>query len=390
MRIVCFYHSLISDWNHGNAHFLRGVVSEMVTRGHDVQVFEPAAGWSLVNLIQDQGEAALADFSAHYPGLSSTRYDLTSLSLDRALEGADLVIVHEWNAPELVARVGAHRRRGGQYLLLFHDTHHRLVSAPEEMERYDLSQYDGVLAFGEVLRELYQQRGDCGPAFTWHEAADVRVFRPVPAAPADAAGELVWIGNWGDAERAEELGEFLLRPIARLGLRARVYGVRYPEHALHALADAGVRYGGHLPNYLAPVAFASHLMTVHVPRRPYVRALVGVPTIRMFEALACGIPLVSAPWNDVEGLFRKGRDFLFAKDGAEMEACLGALLREPGLRAELSARGRETILARHTCAHRVDELFAICTRLGLSSPGPTRPAREEALAAKGDAECASP
>src|SRR5688500_7339458 len=102
MRIVCFYHSLISDWNHGNAHFLRGVVSELVRRGHDVRVLEPRAGWSLSNLLADHGEQVLRGFRAHYPGLESELYELATLDLDLTLSGADLVLVHEWNDPELV------------------------------------------------------------------------------------------------------------------------------------------------------------------------------------------------------------------------------------------------------------------------------------------------
>jgi spore maturation protein CgeB len=380
MRIVCFYHSLSSDWNHGNAHFLRGIVSELMARGHEVVVYEPANGWSLSNLLHERGPEALQDFAAHYPGLSSVQYQLESLDLDAALAGAELVLVHEWNEPALIARIGAHRRRRGKYLLLFHDTHHRMLSARSELARCDLTPFDGVLAFGEVLRELYERAGFAGRAFTWHEAADVRVFKPLPA---EQQGELVWIGNWGDGERSEELREFLLAPVAELGLRAHVYGVRYPAHALQALQDAGLRYCGFLPNYLVPAVFASHLLTVHVPRRPYVQSLPGIPTIRVFEALACGIPLLSAPWRDSEQLFRAGEDFLYVRDGRELADYVRLLLQRPDLRAQLSARGRETILARHTCAHRVDELLAICRRLGLSAgrtadSSASEPTQEEA------------
>src|SRR5690349_13653610 len=113
MRIVFFVHSLLSDWNHGNAHFLRGVTTELVSRGHGVHVFEPRDAWSLQNLVADHGEPALAGFRAAYPALSSERYELETLDLDRALDGADLVIVHEWNDHALVARIGEDRKRGG-------------------------------------------------------------------------------------------------------------------------------------------------------------------------------------------------------------------------------------------------------------------------------------
>src|SRR5690606_6180127 len=64
LRFALFYHSLISDWNNGNAHFLRGVASELIARRHDVRVFEPANAWSVQNLVADHGEAAIAAFHA--------------------------------------------------------------------------------------------------------------------------------------------------------------------------------------------------------------------------------------------------------------------------------------------------------------------------------------
>ncbi len=360
-----FYHSLISDWNHGNAHFLRGVVSELLARGHAVTVYEPADAWSALHLVRDHGPAAIAAFHHAYPQLASVRYG-DDLDLDAALDGVDAVIVHEWNDPALVGRIGAHRARGGRYALLFHDTHHRSVTAPGELARYELARYDGVLAFGRVIRDLFLERRWARRAWTWHEAADVRVFQPWPGAPRE--GDLVWIGNWGDGERAGELREMLVEPVAALGLRARVYGVRYPADALASLAAARITHGGWLPNFDVPDAFARHAVTVHVPRRPYVQALPGIPTIRVFEALACGIPLVSAPWRDDEGLFAPGEDFLIARDGAEMKRRLADLLGDPARATALAAHGRATILERHTCGHRVDELLAILGELGAEAP----------------------
>jgi spore maturation protein CgeB len=363
VQFVLFYHSLVSDWNHGNAHFLRGIVRELRARGHEVALYEPADGWSRSNLLADHGERAIAEFEAAFPGVRSTTYDLPSLDLDRALEAADVVIVHEWNAPELVARIGRHRAAGGAYRLLFHDTHHRSVSAPHLMQAFELDAFDGILAFGEVVRELYLRRGWARRAWTWHEAADVRLCRPIETERRE--GDLVWVGNWGDGERTVELEDYLLEPARRLPLAARVYGVRYPEHALRALAVAGISYGGWLPNHRVPEVFARFAVTVHVPRRPYVRALPGIPTIRVFEALACGIPLVSAPWDDVEGLFGPD-DMLFAADAEQMVRYLCAVLADRDLAQTLAQNGLATIRARHTCGDRVDQLLGICAELGVA------------------------
>jgi spore maturation protein CgeB len=360
VKIVYFTHSLASCWNHGNAHFLRGVLSELIARGHEVEVWEPENAWSLANLLADHGETGLAPYRAAYPELRSSTY--TPLCYpERMVEGADLVIVHEWNDPKLVARLGRVRACGAPFTLFFHDTHHRAVSEPEAMRAYDLSGYDGVLAFGEALSEVYRGWGWAGRVWTWHEAADLRRFHP-PEEEGERHG-LVWIGNWGDGERTEELEHFLFRPAEQAGLPLDIYGVRYPDEAKATLARYGVRYHGWAPNARAPEIFASHLATVHVPRRYYSTILPGIPTIRVFEALACGIPLVSAPWQDSEALFRPGQDYLVARDGDEMTRHLAALRDDPALRDELIRNGLETIRARHSCAHRVDELLAILASL---------------------------
>ncbi len=364
MKIAYFTHSLASCWNHGNAHFLRGVLDELVQRGHRVQAFEPENSWSLANLLKDHGEAGLHPFRTLYPRLLASAYAPDADPVQMAAD-ADLVIVHEWNEPSLVARLGAARRAGARFTLLFHDTHHRAVSAPEEMRAFDLAGYDGVLAFGEALSEVYRKWGWGSRVWTWHEAADTRRFHP-PSEEQERRG-LVWIGNWGDGERTQELEQFLFAPAQCAGLPLDVYGVRYPEEALATLARYSANYHGWAPNARAPEIFARHLATVHVPRRFYATILPGIPTIRVFEALACGIPLVSAPWEDAEGLFRPGRDYLVAEDGEQMEHHLTVLAREPALRAELAASGLATILAKHTCAHRVDELLAIAARLGVAN-----------------------
>jgi spore maturation protein CgeB len=365
MHVVYFTHSLISCWNHGNAHFLRGVLRELVSRGHDVTAYEPAQGWSRTKLIAAHGTAPVAAFARRFPELRPVEYG-TDLDVAGAVDGADLVIVHEWNEPCLVSALGRARRRGGRFLLLFHDTHHRAVSDPEVMRGFALDAYDGVLAFGDSLAEVYRRWGWGSRVFVWHEAADTRLFRP-PEREEPREG-LVWVGNWGDGERGEELQTLLLDPAAQAGLPPDVYGVRYPDEALDALARKGARYRGWLPNVEVPSIFARHLATAHVPRRFYADRLPGIPTIRVFEALACGIPLVSTWAADTEHLFQPGEDFLVARNPIEMREHLRALKHDPALRTALAASGLRRIDSRHTCAHRADELLAIAARLSVPEP----------------------
>lgn len=360
MKFVFLTHSLISDWNHGNAHFQRGVISELVARGYRAVACEPAEGWSLANLLAERGPEAIGEFHRRFPELESSFYKDTD-DVDAAVDDADVVVVHEWTSPELVAHLGRRRAEGADFTLLFHDTHHRAISAPQELDTLELDGYDGVLAFGEILAETYRKHGWGRDVHVWHEAADARRFQPMPEA--EREGDLVWIGNWGDDERSAELMTYLVEPVRRLGLATNVFGVRYPDEAKDALESAGIRYHGWLPNHCVPEVFARHRATVHVPRRFYVDRLPGIPTIRMFEALACGVPLVSAPWHDVEGLFRTGEDYLAAPTGEGMAASLHRLMIDDDLAESLRSSGRERVLARHTCAHRVDELMIILARI---------------------------
>lgn len=355
MRFVLFYHSLISDWNNRNAHFLRGITKELLSRGHQVRVFESAVGWSLENLIREQGATGIIEFARAFPRLQTNLYTLAKLDLDEVLDKADVVIVHEWNDHELVQRINAHRVRN-KYRLLFHDTHHRSVTEPESISQYALENFDGVLAFGEVIRERYMRAGWARQAWTWHEAADTTLFRPVPQEV--QAGDIVWIGNWGEG-RTAALSEFFMGPVSTLGLRADVFGVRYPAEARQKLQEAGITYRGWLPNHRVPDMLPRYGLTVHVPRRAYVQALPGIPTIRVFEALACAIPLVCSYWSDAEGLFKPGENFLMARNADEMTNHLRDIMNDREFAHEIGESGLNAVLARHTCGHRVDELFAI-------------------------------
>lgn len=360
LRIGYFAHTLRSDWNNGNAHFLRGLTRALKSEGHSVTVFEPATEWSIENLLaEEQGQHSLDRFARAYPDV---RIETYSGAADDAfwrehLFGFDLIVLHEWNHP-CVANLLLRLRESLGYRLLFHDTHHRASSSPDSFSALGLDKFDGVLAFGEALRTIYRERFGVERVWTFHEAADTSLFHPLTDI---AAGpEIVWVGNWGDNERSTEIREYLLEPAAALQpcFRTRIYGVRYPADALDALKAHGVEYGGYLPNLDAPHVYASAKLTVHIPRQQYTQAMKGIPTIRVFEALACGIPLVSAPWEDSEHLFRLG-DFHMATSPTDMLSAMLRLLRNPELAAEQAACGRETVLTHHTCAHRAQQLTAI-------------------------------
>jgi spore maturation protein CgeB len=362
LNLRIFAHSWVSDWNHGNAHFLRGLARSLVRSGQNVRCYEQLGSWSLSNLVRQEGERAIDaidDFRRVFPELDIRFYNIDQTLTDflqRELRGADVVILHEWNDPQLVNAVLGLKRQFG-FRVLLHDTHHRAYTSPRDILRFELHLFDGVLAFGEPIARIYRDGFGMERVWSFHEAADVENFKPLEA---EKSQELIWIGNWGDEERSQELEEFLMAPAAELAGTKRVFGVRYPEEGKRRLAEAGIEYCGYIPNLRTPQAYAESAVTVHIPRRQYVNGLSGIPTIRVFESLACGIPLVCSPWNDVEGLFRPDEDFLVARDGHEMGGMLRDLIADPAARQQLAASGLETIRRRHTCMHRAEQLLQIC------------------------------
>ena len=245
---------------------------------------------------------------------------------------------------------------------LFHDTHHRAYTNPGEILQVNLQEFDGVLVFGEALRRIYLEAFGVPRVWTFHEAADTAHFRPIDSSK---LFDITWIGNWGDEERSRELEEFLIRPAAALHRRRTiVHGVRYSAAAKAKLADAGIQYRGYLTNLMVPRVYSKTAIALHVPRKFYSNGLSGIPTIRVFEAMACGIPLLCSPWADTDGLFRAGEDYLCVADEKAMRAEIEHLLNDDAARNQLAANGLDTIRQRHTCAHRVQQILEICEELG--------------------------
>ena len=366
LKLRMFAHSWISDWNHGNAHFLRGLAYELTRLGHEVRCYEESNSWSMMNLREegvDKATSALCKFRKAFPTLD-VRFFSNDGSFGRfaeeELREADVVMVHEWNAPEVVSTILSLKERLG-FCALFHDTHHRAYTSPKQILQFPLQAFDGVLAFGEAIRRIYAEGFGVRRTWTFQEAADVAHFQPLAA---EKDTDLVWVGNWGDEERTRELEEFLMAPAAALRDRKiAVHGVRYPAEARARLAEAGIEYRGYLPNLEAPQTYARSMLTLHVPRKFYSNGLSGVPTIRVFEALACGTPLLCSPWTDIEGLFRAGEDYVCAADGKVMEAEIRHLLRDDQAREQMARNGLETIHRRHSCRHRALQLLDICEEL---------------------------
>src|SRR5690242_18016190 len=183
LKIRLFAHSLVSDWNHGNAHFLRGLVRELMRMGHHVRCYEELGSWSLTNLVQQEKERsieAIDEFRKLYNELDIHFYkkDATLREfLVKELKDADVVIMHEWNDPQVVNTILSLKQQL-HFRALFHDTHHRAYSQAGQILKFHLHLIDGVLAFGEAIRRIYTEGFGMPRAYTFHEAAATDNFYP--------------------------------------------------------------------------------------------------------------------------------------------------------------------------------------------------------------------
>ena len=170
-----------------------------------------------------------------------------------------------------------------------------------------------MLAYGRVLRDLYLLSGRRCRAWTWHEAADHARF---PTSSPRRKASLVWIGNWGDDERSEELHEFLIEPVKATAPEARVYGVRYPEQAQgKRLAEAGSNTRAGCPTSKCPQVFADYRLTVHVPAA----ALCRKPCLASRPSASSKPWPVASRWSARPGTTREplyaGPGYLVARNG---------------------------------------------------------------------------
>ena len=202
MRFVMFYHSLVSDWNHGNAHFLRGIAGELRgARPRGASCTSRAMGWSRRNCSIDHGPGALDAFARAYPRLQSQIYERASFDLERAVAGADVVIVHEMNEPELVnaaRQAGREPPAGRAPPAVSRQPPPAWSRSPR---RWPPSTLRATTACSPSAR--------CWPGSTGARAAaggpSSGTRRPTRACSSPARrpveADLVWIGNWDEDER---------------------------------------------------------------------------------------------------------------------------------------------------------------------------------------------
>jgi spore maturation protein CgeB len=344
LRIVILGLSITSSWGNGHATTYRGLVRELVRRGHDLLFLERDVPWY-----------------ANHRDLANPPYGRTELygSLDELRErfgsevrDADLVIVGSY-VPDGAA-VGEWVQSRARGLAAFYDidtpvTLARLARGEHEYLRPDqIAGYDLYLSFtgGPTLRRLEQEFGSPRARVLYCSVDPELYFRD----PRPFEWDLGYMGTYSD-DRQPTVNELLLEPARRLpAARFIIAGPQYPETETW---PANVLHQPHLPPAEHRAFYNSQRFTLNVTRADMIAAGWS-PSVRLFEAAACGTAIVSDRWAGIESLLVPGEEILLAASAQEVVEILRTTTEKQ--RLQLSVRARQRILAEHTAAHRAEQL----------------------------------
>lgn len=344
IRTVILGLSITSAWGNGHATTFRGLVRELAARGHDVLFLERDVPWYAQN----------RDLPAPPYGRTALYDSLTDLQrrFTADVREADAVIVGSY-VPEGVA-VGRWVQETAQGVTAFYDidtpvTLAKLARGDFEYLTPDLIPgYDVYLSFagGPALTQLEEQYGSpC--ARPLYCSVDTALYSPEDA---ELAWDLGYMGTYSD-DRQPPLERLLMEPARRWPAgRFVVAGPQYPQEVVWPRNVARIE---HLPPADHRAFYNRQRFTLNITRADMIQ--IGYsPSVRLFEAAACGVPIISDFWEGLDTFFALGMEILVTRTPEQTLEYLRDL--PEGERKNIGARARARILAAHTAAHRAAEL----------------------------------
>jgi spore maturation protein CgeB len=344
LRIVILGLSITSSWGNGHATTFRGLLRELNERGHDVLFLERDVPWYAENRDLPAPPFCRTELYADFPELKRR--------FRAEIRSADLVIVGSY-VPEGVP-VGEWVTSVARGVTAFYDidtpvTLAKLENGDQEYLSPELiARYQLYLSFsgGPILDRL-EQVYHSPMARPFYCSFDPSLYYPEAQ---EVRWDLGYMGTYSD-DRQPPLERLMLEPARRHpDSRFVVAGPLYPT-AIEW--PANVRRIEHLPPAEHRAFYNSQRFTLNITRAAMIRAGYS-PSVRLFEAAACAVPIISDYWDGLESLFTPGKEILVARSPDDTLRYLRDLTDAE--RQEIGHRARARVLGTHTAAHRAVEL----------------------------------
>ena len=353
MKVVFLGLSVTSSWGNGHATNYRALMRALTARGHDVTFLERDVPWYAAQ--RDLPEPPWGR-TFLYGGVDELRADHASEVRD-----ADLVVVGSY-VPDGVA-VGNWVADEARGVAAFYDidtpvTLAKLEAgddeylAPELVPRFDL-----YLSFtgGPTLRTL-EERFGARLARAFYCLVDADMY--APDREAEPRLDLGYLGTYSD-DRQPQLERLLLEP-ARL-LPERRFAVAGPQYPADVEWPPNVERTDHLAPADHPAFYAAQRFALNVTRAAMRRAGWS-PSVRLFEAAACAVPVISDHWPGIEAIFTPGEEILLAHSADQVVELLTTV--GDAERRTIGERARERVLREHTAERRVEQLEELYEEAG--------------------------
>jgi len=347
VKIVIHGLSITSSWGNGHATTYRALVRELSARGHEVTFIERDVPWYAANRDLDHPPFCETHLYSSVPSLKRRFRSL--------IRDADAVIVGSF-VPEGVA-VADWILSTAQGVTAFYDIDTPVTMAKLEARDYEyldpslIPRFDFYLSFtGGPILDVIEQRYRSPMARPLYCCVDPSLYFPEAV---DNEYDLGYLGTYSD-DRQPMLRRLLIRPAHRWRKgRFIVAGPLYPETIRWPRNVARIE---HLPPDRHRAFYNAQRFTLNITRAAMVKAGYS-PSVRLFEAAACGVPIISDSWPGLETFFDIGRELLVARSSDEALAFVREL--DERERHRIGMRARRRVLRDHTAAHRAAELERI-------------------------------
>lgn len=345
LNIVIFGLSITSSWGNGHATTYRSLIKALAQRGHKVTFFEKDVPWYRQH--RDLPNPSFCETILYHSIVEIEDYRLT-------LAKADLIILGSYVAD---AEVLANRVRAlSSGCFAFYDIDTPVTLAKLQRGDYEyltpamIPLFDLYLSFsgGPVLKIL-EERWGAQRARALHCSVDPDLYYPATDEQPGYDYALGYLGTYSE-DRQPTLNKFLLEPaITEREMAFCVAGAQYP---LTIYWPDNVIYIEHIPPHQHRLFYQSQRFTLNITRKDMIEAGHS-PSVRLFEAAACGTPIITDEWSGLENYFTPGKEILVAR------TCRDVLdyLQMPAVeRTAVARRAQQKVLRFHTAAHRAAEL----------------------------------